>query len=234
MNTDTPLITSKEIRRYCETYSAKQSPLLKEIEEMSQQTSKPQMISGSFLGLLLRMICLIKKPKNVLEIGTFTGYGTLCLAEAVGKDSKVITIEKNADMMGYSKDVWSRSDSVDSIIAMEGDATEIIPTLDYDFDLVYIDAAKRKYIEHFDLVFPKLNQGAIVLADNVLWKGIVATDNKDSLGAALHDFNVYISERSDVDNMILTDRRWTPPNYQKMIYVNKADATPVFDILDCF
>ncbi len=200
----TPIITSPSIRNYCEQYSSGQNPLLKEIEKMSHEsTSMPQMISGSFLGLFLRMICMVQKPKRVVEVGTFTGYGTLCLSEFLPEDGEIITIEKDHRMFGFGESVWKKSANYPLIHQVQGDASDILASIEAPIDLVYIDAAKKKYIEHFDLIFPKVREGGIILADNVLWRGIVAQGNKDNLGEALHLFNQYISERDDVENIIL-------------------------------
>lgn len=200
-NSTFPDITSKEIKEYCTRYSSRQNASLASIEKLSQSTHDPKMVSGPFLGKFLSIISMIKRPKYILEIGTFTGYGTLSLSEGLVDDGKIITIEKNPDLKDFATEIFG--DKNDRIIQLIGDATEIIPQLDYNFDLVFIDAAKRKYIQHFDLIFPKLNSGGIVLADNVLWKGKVASKDNDKLGKGLHDFNKYIHALPTVDNVII-------------------------------
>lgn len=196
-----PDITSKEIKEYCKKYSSNQNPSLDLIEKLSQSTHDPKMISGPFLGKFLSIVSMIKQPKFILELGTFTGYGTLCLSEGLVDGGKIITIEKNPEMKDFATEIFG--DKNDKIIQLIGDASQIIPQLDYTFDLVFIDAAKRKYIQHFDLILPKLNHGGIVLADNVLWKGKVVSENNDKLGQGLHDFNQYIHTHPAVDNVII-------------------------------
>jgi len=202
-NDQIPQITSPLIREYCEAFSSEQSDALKEIEERSKSTNDPVMVSGPFLGKYLSLISKIVSPKYILEVGTFTGYGALCLSEGLQEGGKVITIEKSKEMMDFSTDIYKKYNVDHKIIQQHGDATELIPQLDFMFDLVFIDAAKRKYIEHFELIFPKLEKGAVVLADNVLWKGKVASVNNDKLGEGLHAFNEFIKNDDRVENIII-------------------------------
>lgn len=198
-----PYITSPEIRTYCETHSDSQGPILAEIYERSLNTHKPQMVSGPFLGRYLSMISKIVAPKYILEVGTFTGYGTLCLLEGLQKDGKIITIEKSNDMINFSSDIFARENLQDRIVDIHGDASEVIPTLDYTFDLVFIDAAKRKYIEHYEMILPKLRPGGVILADNTLWKGKIVSSENDKLGQGLDEFNLYIKNDRRVENILV-------------------------------
>jgi len=154
-----PFITSPEIRIYCEKYSGVHSNILEEIYQRSLKTQKIGMVSGPFLGRFLSMISKITMPKYVLELGTFTGYGAVCLSEGLQEGGKVITIEKNKEMMHFSTDIFERENISEKIVQLEGDAGEVIAGLDYTFDLVFLDAAKRKYIDHYELILPKLKKG---------------------------------------------------------------------------
>ena len=161
------------------------------------------MLSGSFLGRLLSMVSKMVSPKTILEIGTFTGYGTLCLAEGLQPGGTLITLEKNENLKEFYNEQLSSIGSDKTIIQKLGDAAEIIPTLNYTFDLVFMDAAKRQYRNYYDLLFDKLRPGGIIMADNVLWKGKVVTDDVDKLGKGLMLFNEYIVNDDRVDNILL-------------------------------
>ena len=198
-----PYITSPEIRKYCELHSKKPDQYLKDLEKKSAITEQTKMLSGSFLGRLLSMISKIVSPSTILEIGTFTGYGTLCLAEGLQPGGTLITLEKNENLKGFYNEQLSSIGNNKTIIQKLGDAAEIIPTLDYTFDLVFMDAAKRQYKNYYDLLFDKIRPGGIIMADNVLWKGKVVTDDVDKLGQGLMLFNEYIVNDDRVDNILL-------------------------------
>lgn len=198
-----PDITSPQIRGYCESFSKKPPQYLDDLEKKSEVTQNLKMLSGSFLGRFLSMISLIVKPNTILEVGTFTGYGTLCLAEGLQEGGTLITLEKNDNMKSFYKEYESALNKDVNIIQMMGDAAAVIPTLDYKFDLVFIDAAKRQYKNYYDLLFDKINPGGVILADNVLWKGKVVTDDADKLGQGLMLFNEYVYKDERVDNILL-------------------------------
>lgn len=197
-----PQITSESIQSYCDKYSSKVSSSLQLLEELSKSAGNIKMLSGGYLGQFLALISIIIQPKIILEIGTFTGYGTLCLARGLGEDGRILTIEKNKDLESfYSKS--SEAHLLSKITQLMGDASEIIAELDFVFDLVFIDAAKRQYINYYELVLPKLKQGGVILADNVLWKGKVVTEDNDKLGQGLDEFNKHVYQDSRVENIIL-------------------------------
>ena len=198
-----PHITSPEIRAYCETYSDEEYELLKKLNERSQDTRDPKMISGQFLGRFLSLVSKMLSPKYILELGTFTGYGAMCLAEGLQTDGQLITIEKNLTYKAYADDLFLEAGIQSKITQIIGDAAEVISSLDFVFDLVFIDAAKRQYINYLELVIPKLKSGGIILADNVLWKGKVATSDNDKLGQGLHQFNEYVKNDDRLENIIL-------------------------------
>jgi len=198
-----PNITSPEIEDYCRTLSSAPSTYLQELYDRSQNTRDPKMISGAYLGRLLSMLSKIIMPCKILEIGTYTGYGTLCLSEGIQDGGSIHTIEKNDEMRGYADDIFKKAGISNKVKQHIGDAAEIIENIDEIFDLVFIDAAKRHYIKYFDLVLPKMKSGGIIIADNVLWKGKVASDDNDKLGQGLDAFNRYVKESSQVENVIL-------------------------------
>jgi len=168
----------------------------------------PRMLSGHLQGRILKMFCRMMRPKRVLEIGTYTAYATLCLAEGIDQDEEALihTIEINDEMEDFIQKYLQQSPLKDKIRVHFGDAMEIIPQLNETFDLVFIDANKRVYSEYFDLVFPFVRQGGLILADNTLWDGKVLdehipTVDKQTWGI-LH-FNEKIKNDPRVENVIL-------------------------------
>lgn len=194
-------ITSSNIREYCESHTSKPSNQLNMLYEDSKKTLKLKMLSGPFLGRFLSMISKIYQPETVLEIGTFTGYGSLCLAEGLLESGTLITIEKNPELEKISRPYFSGHNK--KIITKIGDAAKIIPNLNYTFDLVFIDAAKRQYIKYYELILPKMRAGGIILADNVLWKGLVVNKNIDKMGQGLVEFNKHVNNDKRVENIII-------------------------------
>lgn len=197
-----PEITSESIKSYCHQWSSNPNSFLVELQQLSASIPKPQMISGQYLGQLLSIISKIKRPQNILEVGTFTGYGAISLLQGLNDNGQLITIEKNLEVAAVAEDTFKRLND-HRIKLLKGDATELIPTLDLEFDLVFIDAAKKKYIKHFDLLLPKLKRGSVVIADNVLWKGMVGHPEVDALGEALDAFNQYIYNHPEVENILV-------------------------------
>lgn len=168
----------------------------------------PRMLSGHLQGRILKMFCRMMRPKRVLEIGTYTAYATLCLAEGIDQDEDALihTIEINDEMEDFIQKYLQQSPLKDKIRVHFGDAMEIIPQLNETFDLVFIDANKRVYSEYFDLVFPFVRQGGLILADNTLWDGKVLDEHipavdKQTWGI-LH-FNEKIKNDSRVEKVIL-------------------------------
>ena len=167
---------------------------------------RPRMLSGHLQGRILKMFCRMLRPRRVLEIGTYTGYATLCLAEGMEEDALVHTLEINDEMEDFIMKYLDRSPHKDKIRLHIGDAREIIPALDETFDLVFIDADKRLYSEYYDLVFPKVRQGGLILADNTLWDGkvvetTVSSSDKQTIG--ILEFNDKIKQDERVEKVIL-------------------------------
>jgi Predicted O-methyltransferase len=169
---------------------------------------RPRMLSGHLQGRLLKMFCKMFSPTRVLEIGTYTAYATLCMAEGIADDGIIHTIEINDEMEDFINKYVSRSPYKDKIKVHFGDAMKILPKLDETFDMVFIDADKRLYSEYYDLVFPKVRAGGIILADNTLWDGKVVEEvvpsDKQTIG--ILEFNDKIKKDSRVEKVILPMR----------------------------
>ncbi len=201
------MLLNNMIWKYASAMSTPESPLLLELERQTHlKTRDPEMISGKMQGRILSFLSKLIAPKHILEIGTFTGYATLCLAEGLVQDGRIYTLEKDPEYLHIAKQFFKQSEFHDRIELLEGDALEIIPGLDVDFQLVFIDAGKKEYVDYYDLLLPRLKQGSIILADNVLWRGKVLEDKKDERTQIIDDFNRRASEDVRVENFILPIR----------------------------
>lgn len=198
-----------EIQNYAEKYTSDESEVLRSLREKTfGERSDKSMLSGFYQGRLLAMFSKMLRPKRILEIGTYMGYSALCLAEGLSADGKIITLDVDAETNAIAKSFWAKSAYNDRIEARLGNATEIIPTLDASFDLVFIDADKPNYANYFDLVFPKLPIGGIILADNILWSGKVLDieTNNDENTVALRAFSEKIQADARVSNILFAVR----------------------------
>lgn len=166
---------------------------------------RPRMLSGHLQGRILKMFCRMLRPQRILEIGTYTGYATLCLAEGLSDDGLIHTLEINDEMEDFIQKYLSRSPDKEKIKLHFGDAMEIIPGLDETFDLVFIDADKRLYAEYYDLVFPKVRTGGLILADNTLWDGKVLEEphSSDKQTVGILAFNEKIKQDTRIEKVIL-------------------------------
>ena len=166
---------------------------------------RPRMLSGHLQGRVLKMFCRMMRPHRVLEIGTYTGYATLCMAEGLEDDALIHTVEINDEMEDFIMKYLSRSPHKDKIRLHIGDVMDILPELDETFDLVFIDADKRLYSDYFDLVFPKVRKGGLILADNTLWDGKVLAEPhpSDKQTAGILRFNDKIKDDARVEKVIL-------------------------------
>ncbi len=174
-------------------------------QETHQKILKPRMLSGHIQGRLLSMISKMKSPSSILEIGTFTGYGTLCLAEGLKKDGKIFTIDQNEELLKIQNKYFDESGKRNKIIQLTGNAKEILNDLNETFDLVFIDADKENYIEYFKLVSERLNNNGIIISDNVLWSGKVldpSSENDEETNALVH-FNKLLNEDKRFETVIL-------------------------------
>ena len=200
----------KNIEKYVEALSDKESPLLKEINEYTfKNVHQPNMLSGHLQGRILSFISKVKNPKYILEIGTYTGYSALCLAEGLKDDGKLITIDRDKSLYEKVNDFFSSSDYADKIEQKIGEALKVIPEIDLTFDLVFIDADKKNYKNYFDNVIDKLSLGGVIIVDNVLWKGKVTDLSKnqnDKIAVYINGFNEYIKKNRKVTKLILPVR----------------------------
>jgi predicted O-methyltransferase YrrM len=167
----------------------------------------PRMLSGHLQGKILRMLSLMIQPETILEIGTFTGYSALCLAQGLVPGGIVHTIEANDEIVEVARQFINKSELAHKIQLHTGDARKIIPTLPCIFDLVFIDAEKSEYIDYYHLVFDKLAPGGFIFADNVLWSGkIVDAEQQDHFAAGIKAFNDFVMADSRVEKVILPIR----------------------------
>ena len=194
------------IEEYILSHSDDEGALLKALERDAHvNLLRPRMLSGHLQGRILKMFCRMMQPRRVLEIGTYTGYATLCLAEGLPEDGLVHTLEINDEMEDFIFKYLNQSPLQEKIRVHFGDAMEIIPQLDEQFDLVFIDADKRLYSAYYDLVFPKVRAGGLILADNTLRDGksveTIPASDKQSLGILA--FNEKIKQDERVEKVIL-------------------------------
>lgn len=197
------------LENYILEITQKEAPLLQELRrETHQKILRARMISGHLQGRLLSLLSKLIKPENILEIGTFTGYSALCLAEGLSKTGVLHTIDKNEELHDFQKKYFHKSPYASQIFQHTGNAVELIPKIDQRFDLVFIDADKKNYSTYFDLVMPKLNPGGILISDNVLWYGKVLKplSKGDSNTAALKAFNQKLGDDPRLENILLPFR----------------------------
>lgn len=199
----------KEIEAYASQFSEQENTLLNELSrETHLRTTMPRMLSGHLQGRLLSLLCKIQQPQFILEIGTFTGYSALCMAEGLPASGKLITIDTNDETMVIAKKYFAMSPHAAQIEAITGDAKEIIPKLDQTPDLVFIDADKGNYLTYFNLIISKMKSGGLIIADNVLWSGKVAAPVKenDHETKALMNFTAEASSHPRVTPLLLPVR----------------------------
>jgi caffeoyl-CoA O-methyltransferase len=204
------MITPNEILMdYIISHSSDEDTLLAELNrETYLKVLNPRMLSGHLQGKLLEFFSWMIKPDFVLEIGTYTGYSAICLAKGLSENGKLITIEKNDEIISYPRHFIEKAGLQDKIEIITGDAVMVLPKLNYNFDLVFIDADKKDYIVYFDLIIDKVKKGGFIIVDNVLWSGKVLgeiqTADKDTLG--IQAFNNQMTSDPRVEVIILPIR----------------------------
>lgn len=195
------------IQKYSEDHTSPESDLLKVIDrETNARVLMPRMLSGHMQGRILSMISSMVNPTTVLEIGTYTGYSAICLAEGLKPGGKLITIDINEELESTVRSYFSRSPFSNVIDYKIGNALQIIPTLKGNFDLVFIDADKENYARYYDLVINHVPLGGYILADNVLWSGKVLDTKPDKDTRAIIEFNRKVHEDARVENVLLPVR----------------------------
>lgn len=202
-------LDSEKINEYVESHSQAEPELLQKLSrETWQKVLAPRMLSGHLQGRILSMISKLIQPKNILEIGTYTGYSALCLAEGMTQDGELHTIDVNEELFDFQRKYFDASDYGDQIIQHLGLAVDIIPSLDKTFDLVFIDADKSNYLNYLDLVLPKLRKGAVILSDNVLWSGKVVSEvaENDLDTKVLLQYNKRLNEDPRLETVLLPVR----------------------------
>jgi caffeoyl-CoA O-methyltransferase len=199
---------SEELDNYCVNHTSEENNLLKELNRSTHlNILQPRMLSGHFQGRFLAMLSQMIKPNRILEIGTYTGYSALCLAEGLDEKGKLITIDINEELESFVNAYFEKSAFKDKIEYKIGDANKIIPNLNELFDIVFIDADKQNYLNYYHLVFDKVKQGGYIISDNVLWSGKVTDETKrDKDTVLLREFNQMIQNDLRVENILLPIR----------------------------
>jgi predicted O-methyltransferase YrrM len=201
-------IIQAELQDYSEKFTSEENEILRELRKKTYgERDDKSMLSGFYQGRLLSMFSKIIQPRRILEVGTYMGYSALCLAEGLHDDGKIITLDVDKETNEIAKEFWALTPYYSRIESFLGEATHIIPTLNETFDLVFIDADKPNYSNYFDLIFPKLRIGGIILADNVLWSGrVLNAGREDENTKALYEFSKKIQADERVGNILLTVR----------------------------
>jgi len=199
-------LISDEIEDYCEKHSSKEEDILYQLyRETFQKTLRPRMISGHIQGLFLQMISNLVKPKRILELGTFTGYSTICLAKGLTNDGLIYTIEEEPELEYIIHKYLHQTPFYSKVKLMIGKALDFIPSLHETWDIIYIDADKTNYLNYYKILLPSLSKNGILLADNVLWSGKIlnhpSSDDKET--KALSEFNEYVQNDNNVTNLLL-------------------------------
>jgi caffeoyl-CoA O-methyltransferase len=197
----------EEIQQYAEQHTTEESQILKEINRHTHaHVLRPRMLSGHLQGRLLAAFSHMIKPKTILEIGTYTGYSALCMAEGLQPSGKLITIDINEELEEQVRKYFEQAAVEDKIDFRIGDASKIIPTISGNFDLVFIDADKENYSRYFDLVIDRVNLNGFILADNVLWSGKVLDAKPDKDTRAILAFNEKVQADKRVENILMPIR----------------------------
>lgn len=198
---------SEELKNYLIKYCDPEDDLLKWIDrETNLKVSMPRMLSGHYQGRVLSMLSKMINPERILEIGTFTGYATLCLAEGLTENGHIYTIDINAELEDMVKTNFSKYPLNNKIIYRIGDATKIITEIDEVFDIVFIDADKKNNGTYYNLVIDKLRSGGIIIVDNVLWSGKVLQEQIDQNTTIITNFNEMVIKDQRVEKLILPVR----------------------------
>jgi len=193
-----------EMDRYLEETASQEPEILKRLrKETFQKTTQPHMISGYLQGRFLSLISKMISPKNILEIGTFTGYAALCLAEGLKKEGKLITLDINEDLAYLPKKYFAESEFANQIEFRLENALDFLQNSDEIFDLIFIDADKENYAEYLKLVKPRMKSGSVLMIDNVLWYGKVLDEKGNKQTEIIKLVNKLVAEDADFENVVL-------------------------------
>ena len=194
----------ENIQKYISDNSQSESLILKELNRYTNsKVILPRMLSGHIQGRFLSMISKLVNPEIIVEVGTYTGYSCLCLSEGLKKNGKIITIEKNEEFASIAKKFFDRSKYKEKISLLVEDATIAIENINEKIDLAFIDADKLNYTKYYDMLFPKLKAGGLIVADNVLWSGKVTEDVSDNETQSIKNFNTKVKNDQRVENLIV-------------------------------
>ena len=200
---------SKDLSDYCEAHTSEESSVLSKLNrETHLKVVSPRMLSGHLQGRFLSFISKLYQPKLIIEIGTYTGYSALCLAEGLSENGKLISIDVNEETSAFAKNFIAQTEYANTIELVVADAKEYIQTITQPIDIVFIDADKKNYLTYYHLVMDKLAKGGLIIADNVLWSGKITMPEKDMdrETLALHQFNQFVQQDARVENILLPIR----------------------------
>ena len=198
---------SEQLLNYSQNFSDEENEVLKDLNRQTYlKINQPRMLSGHLQGRLLSFLSKIKQPNYILEIGTYTGYSALCLAEGLTSEGKLVTIDPNEETNLFAKEFIGKTEFKHKIEVIQGNAQTIIPTLNHKWDMVFIDADKINYSTYYNLIINDVNKGGLIIADNVLWSGKVLQSEKDKDTAAIHQFNEMIKLDKRVEKVLLPVR----------------------------
>ena len=202
-------LIDEDIWEYICKHSSKEEKLLSELRRETEiKCLNPIMLSSMFQGNLLSIISKIKNPRKILEIGTYSGYSTLCLADGLSDDGQIHTIDKNEELLHIQNKYFDKSIHQKKIIQHTGNALNIIPNLNLKFDIVFIDADKENYSEYLKMILPNMNKGAVLITDNILWHGKVVDQDKeiDYKTRKIAEFNKNLANESSLKSIIIPIR----------------------------
>ncbi|HAM11080.1 MAG: methyltransferase [Bacteroidetes bacterium GWF2_41_9] len=196
---------NRKLEQYIKEHSSKEDPVL---EDLYRQTYirfvNPNMATGHLQGKFLELIAKMINPESILEIGTFTGYSTICLARGLRNGGRLVTIELNDELRGFVQSYFIKAGVDRDIVQMTGNAIEVLPSLDMMFDLVFIDGDKREYCDYYRLIKNKVRKGGYILADNVLWgEKVLETATTDKQSRGIIEFNNMIMNEKDIEHVII-------------------------------
>ena len=194
----------ENIQKYISDISQSESLILKELNRYTNsKVILPRMLSGHVQGRFLSMISKLINPEIIVEVGTYTGYSCLCLSEGLKKNGKIITIEKDEEFASIARKFFDRSKYKEKISLIIDDATNVIENINEKIDLAFIDADKVNYSKYYDMLFPKLKIGGLIIADNVLWSGKVTEEVSDNETQSIKNFNTKVKNDERVENLIV-------------------------------
>ncbi len=199
----------KELSDYCDEHTSSESEILSKLNrETHLKVVSPRMLSGHLQGRFLSFISKLHQPKLILEIGTYTGYSALCLAEGLAENGKLISIDVNEETSAFAKSFITKTEFSNKIELVVADAKEYIHSINDSIDIVFIDADKKNYLSYYHLVIDKLAKGGLIIADNVLWSGKITMPERemDKETLALHQFNQFVQHDPRVENVLLPIR----------------------------